>query len=161
MSYTKKELIDEAFSEIGIAPYEYDVTSDEVQNALRRMDSMMAMWVRKGIQLRYPLPANPGASVISDPSNVPDWANEGVFLNLAVRIAPMFGRAPLRETKVNARMAYKSILSRFTPAMEMQYPRTFPKGQGNKSWRYSDYNRFFRQNDAITEGNSGPILFTE
>lgn len=44
MSYTKGELVNAALEEIGLASYEFDISSESSESALRRLDSMMMEW---------------------------------------------------------------------------------------------------------------------
>ena len=92
MSWTKLQLIRQAFSQIGLADYDFDLQPEQLQNALFLLDSMMATWNAKGISLSYPTPTSPENSNTSDESNIPDRANEAVYLNLALRIAPTLGK---------------------------------------------------------------------
>jgi hypothetical protein len=82
MSYTKRQFVDAAFEEIGLASYVFDLTTEELASALRRLDAMMAQWNAKGIRLGYPLPTLAANSSLFSNSEVPDAANEAIILNL-------------------------------------------------------------------------------
>ena len=75
MSWTKRQFITQAFEEIGLAAYVFDLTPDQLDSALRRMDAMVAGWNANGVRINYPLPNNPEDSDIDQPSGVPDFAN--------------------------------------------------------------------------------------
>lgn len=159
MGWTKRQFVVQAFEEIGYANYDYDLQTEQLQSALRRLDAMMATWNGRTIRLGYPLPSSPQDSELSEKTNVPDIANEAVYLNLALRIAPTVGKSVSPETKVAARDAYKELLKRAAMPNEMQYPDTLPTGQGNKSWRYRD-NPFTRPSrDPVDAGADGEIDF--
>src|SRR5437868_8121035 len=64
MGWTKEQLIDEAFAELRLAGYTFDIAPEEKQTALRRMDTMMATWEGRGIRVGYPLPSSPDGSDI-------------------------------------------------------------------------------------------------
>lgn len=131
MGWTKQELIDQAFTEIGLAPQVFNVDPDKMVAALRSLDSMMATWNGRGIRLGYPLPSSPGDSDPDQDSGVPDSANEAVFLNLAIRIAPSCGKMVAMETKASAQAAYQVILS--AAAHPGRQPsKILPAGAGNK-----------------------------
>tara|TARA_R110002126_G_scaffold37750_6_gene113491 strand:- start:191 stop:667 length:477 start_codon:yes stop_codon:yes gene_type:complete len=138
MGYTKKQFIEDAFDEVGLASYVYDLTADELQTQLRKLDRMMANWIGKGIVIGYPLPSSPSTSLITSETTVPDSANEAIVCNLAIRIAPSFGKVVSQDTLMSARSGYQTLLSRATMPKEMQLPGTMPLGQGNKPWRYWD-----------------------
>jgi hypothetical protein len=44
MGWTKRQFITQAFEEIGLAAYVFDLTTEQLQSALRRMDAMVAGW---------------------------------------------------------------------------------------------------------------------
>lgn len=138
MSWTKRQFVNQAFEEIGLASYVFDLQPEQLQSALRRMDAMMAAWNAKGIRVGYPIPTSPENSDLDDETGVPDAANEAIYTNLAIRIAPSFGKAVSQEAKVSARAAYDVLLMRAAVPPEMQLPGSLPAGAGNKPWRYDD-----------------------
>jgi len=91
MAYTKRDIVNRAFEEIGLAGYVFDLAPQQLEGALQRLDAMMATWNGKGIRLRYPLPSSNAASDLDQIIGVPDDALEAMHLNLAVRIAPGYG----------------------------------------------------------------------
>jgi hypothetical protein len=135
MSYTKGELVNDAFNEIGIADYEFDVTASQSVAALRKLDSMMAGWDARGIKLSYPVPSGSNGSNTDEDSNIPDSAWEAVVLNLALRIAPSFGKNVSIQTMANAKFALNTLFSMFAQAPEMQLP-SMPRGAGYKEYDY-------------------------
>jgi len=76
VSYTKRQFIEAAFEEIGLAAYTFDITPEQMNSALRRLDAMMATWNGKGIRLAYPLPGSPDYAGLDEITSVPDSANE-------------------------------------------------------------------------------------
>ena len=138
MSWTKRQFVLEAFDSIGLASYVFDLQPEQLQSALRKMDSMMATWNGMGIRLGYPLPSAPQDSDIDDPTEVPDSANEAIYTNLAIRIAPSFGKQVPLEVKVAAKQGYNVLLQRATAPIEKQLPGTMPAGAGQKPWRVDD-----------------------
>lgn len=136
MGYTKREIIDLAFEEIGLAGYVFDLQPQQITGALRRLDTMMATWNGKGIRLGYPLPASPGDSDPDQECDVPDDAFEAMALGLAVRIAPGYGKMVSPDTKASARSAYTQLMAQSAKPIEMQFDRySIPRGAGNKGWR--------------------------
>lgn len=158
MSWTKRQFVVQAFEEIGYASYTYDLQPEQLQAGLRRLEALMATWNGRGIRLGYPLTNNPDSAELDVSSNVPDAANEAIYTNLAIRIAPIVGKAVSMETKQAARSAYMELLSRFTKPQEQQLPSTMPAGAGNKPWR-QDQPFLPGPEEQIDAGNDGPIEF--
>jgi hypothetical protein len=160
MSWSKREIIEQAFNEIGLSGYIFDLSPEQLQTALRQLDSMMAMWASKGIQLGYPVPVHPNDSQLDQDSFVPLTANEAVYLNIGVRIAPGFGKAAPQETRALAKMAYDTLLIQAATPRERQMPETMPRGAGQKPWRTID-NPFVSppdENPLVAESN-GQLTF--
>ena len=105
---------------------------------MRRLDSMMATWNGRGIRLGYPIPSTPEGGDLDDETDVPDNSNEAIYLNLALRLAPIVGKQVSMETKAAAKSAYGEVLNHATKPNEMQFPTTMPAGAGNKPWRRED-----------------------
>lgn len=156
MSYTKRQFIIAALEELGLASYVYDLQPEQLESAMRRLDSMMAEWNGKGIRLGYPVPGSPENSDIDSETNVPDSANEAIISNLALRLAPSYGKQVMMQTMITAKNALNVILSRATMPMEMQMPATMPIGAGNKNVD-SPFMPF--PSDPILAGQDGPIEF--
>lgn len=158
--WTKRDFIEQAFNEIGLAGYVFDLSPEQLQTALRQLDSMMSTWDGKGIRLGWPISITPGNSDLDTEVPIIPWANEAIYLNLGVRLGPAFGKAVSQETRINAKMAYDGVLLKASRPQQMQYPGTLPAGAGNKTWR--DYNDpFIRQPDEnpIQVGGNGQLTF--
>lgn len=158
MSYSKRQFVTAAFEEIGLASYVFDLSPDELQMAVRRLDAMMAEWNASGIRLGYPIPTSPQNTDLDTSTDVPDVANEAIITNLAVRLAPGFGKQVMPDTKQIARSSYKTVLSKYSAIVEQQLPGTMPAGAGNKPWRYDDP---FLQDpvDPLEVGGDGVLEF--
>ena len=156
MAYTKRDIVEQAFEEIGLASYVFDLQPQQLDSALRRLDAMMATWNAKGIRLGYPLPSSPAGSDLDQETGVPDNAIEAMVLNLAVRVAPGFGKTVSPDTKGNAKRAYNEIVANSAMPIEMQLGnQTIPAGAGNKGWRYYN-NPFLREpQDPLQVGSDG------
>lgn len=133
--WTKRQLIDEAYSELALAGYVFDISPEEQQTALRRLDTMMATWEAKGIRVGYAFPAGPDDSDLDQASGLPDSAVETVFLNLAIRRAPGMGKQISSDTRKAARDGYDTLLWAAARPQEQQLPNTMPVGAGNRAWR--------------------------
>ena len=157
MGYSKRQFIEAAFAEIGMAGYVFDLQPQDFEQALRRLDAMMAEWNAKGIRLGYPLPSSPQFSDINAESEVPDSANEAIFTNLGMRLAAGYGKAVMPQTMMVAKQAYNTLLARATFPVQQQLPGTMPAGAGTKPWRVYD-NPFIRPPvDPVQVGPDGVL----
>jgi len=156
MSWSKRQFVEAAFAEIGYASYVYDLQPEQLDLALRRMDTMMATWNGKGIRVGYPIPISPENSSLDEETNVPDSANEAIITNLAVRIAPSIGKSIPTETRATARAGYVVLLQRASLPPEQQFPSMFPAGAGNKPWR-NDTAFLDPPTDALLVGRDSPL----
>lgn len=157
--WTKQQIIAQAFDELALAGYVYDLDPDQLESALRRLDTMMAQWAAVGIVLGYLLPATPDDSYISSDSGIPDAAVEAVYMNLAVKLAASRGKALTSDTKAAAKRGYDQLLGAAVRAATRQtpMPNTMPRGAGNKPWRGS-VNPFFSGPADTLDTDSGDAL---
>jgi hypothetical protein len=156
MSWTKRQLIESAFEEIGLAAYVYDLLPSQLESAMRRLDAMMASWNAAGIRLGYPIPSSPENSDLDSESGVPDSANQAIILNLAIQLAPGFGKTVSPDTKMGAKQAYSKMMSLAAKPIERQFPDTLPLGAGNRNSE-----RTFHQTpvDTLDAGNDSELEF--
>ncbi len=159
MGYSKRQFLTAAFTEIGLASYVFDLQPEDLESAIRRLDSMIADWNGKGIRLGYPLPGSPQDSDLDAESQVPDSANEAIITNLAMRLAPSYGKQVSALTLVTAKNAYNTLLSRATLPYEQQMPGTMPSGAGNKPWRVYDNPFLAPPVNPVLTGPEGPLEF--
>ena len=135
MPWTKRQFIAQAFEEIGLASYIYDLEPEQLQSAARRMDVMLANWNGQGIRIGYPIATNPEDIDIDTETNVPDSANQAIIANLAIILAPSFGKMVSPETKRAAKSGYDTLVARGQAPTTKRMPQGWPKGAGYKSWR--------------------------
>lgn len=150
---TKREIVLDAYSEIGIAEYNFDLSPDELNTARKRLDRMMALWETK-VQIGYYLPANPNDSDLDDESGLPDGAVLAASLNLAVQLAPGLGKTLAPTTLIAAKNAYNSVLAQFAQIPRLRYPSNLPVGAGNKPLPWNG--GYFNPNEQITVNENGP-----
>ena len=159
MGYSKRQFIEAAFAEIGLASYVFDLQPEQLEAARQRLDAMMADWNGKGIRLGYPIPVSPQDGSIDEQTNVPDSAYEAIICNLGIRLAPSYGKQVMNETKATAKQGYDTLMQRATAPLEQQFPNTLPSGAGNKPWRVYD-NPFLRPPvNPVEAGPDGPLQF--
>lgn len=159
MGWTKRDFVVQAFEEIGYASYIYDAMPEQLESVLRALDAMMATWNAKGIRIGYPLPSSPNDSSLNEETNVPDAANEAVYLNLACRIGPRFGKTLQQESKQAAKDAYDALLIKLAMPIKMQYPQTLPSGAGNKPWRTNYRPYLNKPEDPLLSGEDDVLTF--
>jgi len=159
MGYSKRQFIQAAFEEIGLASSAFDMQPDQIESALRRLDSMLAEWNGKGIRLGYPLPNSPQYSDIDAQSEVPDSAYEAIITNLAIRIAPSYGREVMQDTRISAKNSYNVLLQRAVMPNPQQFPDTLPVGAGNKPWGIAGNPFMQSPTEGILAGQDGELEF--
>lgn len=131
MPWTKRQICEEAFSEIGKGDYSFDMQPEEFQSALRRLDAMMATWgATANIRIGYV--GGNGFGDIGVETEVPDWAVEAMYLNLAIKIAPTYGKTVSPDTTINAKIALDSIMNN-TIELSTRYLGGY-SGAGNGIW---------------------------
>ena len=155
MSFTKRQFVEQAMAEIGMATNIFDLQADDLLRGCQRLDTMMASWNGQGIRLGYPQ-SNPNDVDPDTDTGIPDWANEAVIANLAIVLAPAFGRTPMPETRVAATRGMNAMRTQTAIPPLMQFPQTLPVGSGNKPWRNTN-NPFFQPVDEIEVGPDGTL----
>ena len=162
MSWTKRQLVAEAFGELALASYDFDLTPDELQAALRRLDTMMASWQGLGIQVGYSMATSQDDSDLDQDSGVAMLAVEAVYMQLACKIAASKGKALPTSTTRNAKQAYDTLVLNVAKAQvqEQQLAAGTPRGQGRKPWR--SINPYVSSPDTspLRAGGDGGLEFT-
>lgn len=150
---TKGELVAAAYEEIALAGYVFDLSSEERNTALMRLERMAAAWDARGIRLGYNL-AGSHAS-LNDVAGIPDWAEEAFYTNLAKRIATTLGKQLSAETMRAATYGYLTLLIGNYEIPQMQMPRHMPIGLGNR--RNTKNQQFFAPVDRVTTTNDATL----
>ena len=154
MSWTKKQLIDAAFTELGLQNYAYDMEPEDAQSAVTSMDSMIANW---GLNVRYMMSGSPLTTNPNEPSGLPIYANEAVYTNLAIALCPRYGKVTSRELTVKAKRALSALQTKVATHPERQWDRITPVGQGNKPF-IGVAPEFLKPTDPLTDDNGADIL---
>jgi len=160
MATTKREYINAAFSDIGLAGYVFDISASEITDALNKLDRMVAQWDSRGIRIGYLLPSSPSTSNPDDDSGVPDIYSSAIVQNLAMLLAPSYGKTITQDMRINARMSYNDMISHVAERdlATMQFPNNLPYGAGNKPYRNGGLNQYFQPEDRL---QAGPDSFLE
>jgi len=139
MGWTKRQLIQQAFSGLALAGYSFDITPEEEQDSLCLLDTMMATWDAQGVQLGYALSADPDDSDVSADSGLPLYAVEAVYRALEIRIASGKGKQIPASTQIAASRAYAAMASKLVSdqTRPQQIASGTPLGAGLKTWRRS------------------------
>lgn len=132
MSKTKGKFVTEAFEELGLADYVFDLSPEQLQSALRKLDAMMATWEARGLPLAYLQPGPTATSALSDDSGVPDRANEAIRTNLALRLAASHGKQTPMELRAIAKQSLSALFAYSALPAERQMQSGMPAGAGHK-----------------------------
>ncbi len=134
MPWTKKDIVTMAFSEIAMAGYVFDLTAEELQEALARLDMLMAEWSASGISVGY---AQGGEeSNLNDDSGLPLIAARAVVSNLAVDLAASKGKLLHPSTIRAANSGRRVLLSMSAAPPSQQFSSTMPYGAANRGRKY-------------------------
>jgi len=157
VSWTIRQLCEEAYAELALAGYVFDLTPEEMQRAGRRLSTMMANWDARGIALGFTLATTPEGVDLDADSGLPQHALEPVFLNLAIRLAPGKGKALSGATLSRAKEGYDALVADAAAPQTQQLRQGLPLGAGNKP----RYQRFVTPPDTsdIQLGEGGDLDF--
>jgi hypothetical protein len=131
MGWTKRQILNDAFSEIGMAGYVFDLEPDDLQTALNRLDSLMSQWESDNIYTGYAVTDDPASISIDGDSGILSQYVLPVIHNLAVQIAPSYGKQPMPQTMAAARKGYAVALRTKTVPMKSANITVTPAGSGN------------------------------
>lgn len=132
--WTKRQLVDEAFNELAMAGFVFDMTPEEREAALRRLESMMASWAGQGLYTNYVYDIDPSNADLDDDSQAAPWAVEAIYMHLAIRLAAQFGKTLPLGTIAVAKNAYDSMTVRALEMPSIPVPSNMPMGAGNRLW---------------------------
>jgi len=109
MSFTKRKIINEAFTEIGLGTYNFDAQPEDLQNALLRLNAMLAEWAEAGAVTNA---LTPFIDDLDVDSLIPMTDIRGVICGLAVNLAPSFGKVVSMDTMKGAVTGKKIVIKR-------------------------------------------------
>ena len=136
----KRFLVEQAYAELALAGYQFDLDPAEIQFGLQRLEFMIAEWSEAWeLDVGY-LPASDLSEIDpDDDSGLTAGKVRAIALNLAVEIAQNKGKqvSPLTLNKAAQALSELQI---HTPATAVN-PDTLPVGAGNKPGLL--YNTFF------------------
>lgn len=128
---TKGELANAALEELGISNITTGPSPDEIALTIRNMDRMVLSWENKNLCTTY-LPSN-GTIDANQESGLNEQNEHAVILNLAKRVAPLFGKQVPMQTSIDAKEAYDNL---FDVELTMRESDPYmPTGAGH-AWPY-------------------------
>lgn len=133
MTYTRRDFVNAACSELGVSTSLFDVPPERIDDMRAALDRMMATWNAQGIRVGYPLPTGPDGGDLDDDTNVPDAAFDAIVTGLAIRCAPMWGKTVGPEHRLNAATSLLALRS-FLATIPQRQADMLPAGAGNKPW---------------------------
>jgi len=125
----KRDIIELAFDDCGMAGYEFDRTPEEQSMALRKLNALMMEepWARLG----YDQPSY-GVGQAEGGSGIPDFAINTVAQYLALRIAPGMGVALSSELKASMARSLLNLQGQIACIPRVELPRGTVRGTGNR-----------------------------
>jgi len=136
--YKKRDIIEDAYAELALAGWVWDLTPEEIQWACRRLDMMVARWSFKGIMIGYPVASDPNACDPDEDCTVPTYAIEPLVMNLATNLAAGKGKQLQGRTVSLAIQGYQDLITEAAAnrMVDLRKPYYMPIGAGNKPQRY-------------------------
>lgn len=132
---TKRALIGQAYIECALNGWEYDITPEEMDKALTRLDMLAAELVGRGISIGYNAPSAIGLGDLDDDLGCGDQAFFGLAVLMAQRLCPTMGKTLSVESKMTLNAAMKAVRSAAVQMVPpMRLARGTPLGSGNRSW---------------------------
>lgn len=126
MAKTKGEVVRTALAHLGLVDYEFDVTPEELATGVDFLNIMMSFWSGKNLKVPYNFEGE-----TEDDSGLPDTAIEAVVTNLAIRLAPTFGKQTPLEVRTTAKQSLNALYSESARPIEQQLD-AIPSGAGHK-----------------------------
>jgi len=148
---SKIELIDRAYSKLRISGLTVSPSPNDVLIAMDEMECMLAEWDLVNVCLGYNFEDEPEPNTES--GLIKGYEN-AVQVNLAVRLAPEFGKAT-GELSAHAIQSYSKISSATAKIKLTNYPQRQPVGESN-TLRFNRWRRYYdvtvsAPNDCSTE----------
>lgn len=126
----KRDIIELAFDDCGMAGYEFDRTPEEQSMALRKLNALMME--HPWSQLGYAQPAY-GVGQADGGSGLPDFAINTVAQYLALRIAPGMGVSLSPEYKAAMARSLMNLQSQIACIPYIELPHNTVRGSGHRS----------------------------
>jgi hypothetical protein len=132
VGWSKRAIVVQSFEEAGLAAVVFDLEPEQLDSALRKLDTFAAELVGQGIRTSYALSADPEGSDLDDDSGLPATDVSAYYLNLSLRIGPAFGKTIQPDTRNAAKAALDGLIKRSVVVGCVPYSSTLPRGTGNR-----------------------------
>jgi len=132
MSWTKLQLITQTLNKLGMSDYLFNAQPQDLNSLAQQQETMIMTWESEGISIGWNIASNPDNVDLSAESGLQLIANAAVYLNLAVIVAPDFGKAVPIEVKAAAKQAYNALVMKAAWPSQMQGNNMIPAGAGYK-----------------------------
>lgn len=129
----KRDIIELAFDDCGLAGYEFDRTPEEQSMALRKLNALMLE--HPWNQLGYTQPAY-GVGLAEEPSGLPDDAINAVAQYLALRIVPGIGATLSAEQRATMARSLVLLQSQYAVIPTMNLANSTVRGSGHRYSRF-------------------------
>ena len=150
MTLTNRKLIESAYRAVGLNAAIFDLTPDDLQNALDDLGPMLAGWAKKGIRISY------AGGGIEDESGIPDYAVEAVTLNFGIKLGEQLGKQIAPNASGNAKRAYNDLLTATAQTPNVRRDVDYvPSGAGNYNW--DGRITLVPDPEPLTTGKDGPL----
>lgn len=104
---TKRQIIKSAFSELGMGARSFDLSADDWDEGLTRLNALMAEWGISGVGSQFPVTGDPSAGELDVDAGISPALVRGVSAALAADLSPGYGKHVSPETKVAAEQGRK------------------------------------------------------
>ncbi len=146
MAQLKVDRIVDAYSRLRISGLTVIPNPSDLELALNRLESMMAQYASRGIEIGYNFEEEP------DPNsdlNVPIQFWDMISTNLATKLVPDFNKdaAPALFAEASQSLSQASAVCARNKIRQVQYPARQPVGSGNRV--YARWQRFYADQPGI------------
>jgi hypothetical protein len=156
MTTTKNDIIRQALKKLAVTGFDSEVDPSESESALIELESMMAEWDGQGIRVGYNLAVTPEDANGADAAGILDFSRNAIVYNLAIRVAPEYGKEPSAAVVMGASQSMSRLFTAIHYLPISQYPRRMPRGSGNTMRDRGYRSRFYdNQPSGIDVENDG------
>lgn len=150
---TKADIVRQAFAHLRISGLTSKATPEDTQLGLQTLEAMLLAWTNKGLNLSWN--KSPG---FTDPdpqedSGISDANYEAVYVNLAVKLLPAFGKEAPTQLNSFSRELYSGLFDTTLPVQ--QNNAYMPLGSGNRRGAYTPV--YQQPSETIDIENDGNI----
>lgn len=143
-SFTKGEIVNDAYSQLRISGITVDATPEDIALAVDRLDDMMSEFFGRNMCLNYEFEENPSPTTFH---GVDRQHHLMMASNLAMTLLQDFGKDAPMALRGTARSTYdtSSAVSAVAKIRQVQYPSRMPRGSGIR--RFNRWRRFHPANN--------------